>query len=73
MPRLTACDQANPYCKVLIRETFAFLLVDRRTPSPMATRLHPSRTGGSFVFAKHQFESLAPDSGHFGKSGTANG
>ncbi len=73
MPRLTTFDRANPYCKVLIRETFVFSLVDRRAASSMATRLHPSRTRGPFVFAKHQFESLEPDSSHFGKSGIAEG
>src|SRR5271154_4894837 len=46
MRRLTNSDQANPCCKVLIRETFVFSLVDRPAFSPMATRLHPSRTGG---------------------------
>lgn len=73
MPRLTTPDQENLYCKLLIRETFVFSLVDRRAASPMATRLHPSRTGGPFVFAKHQFEILEPDSRHFGKSGIAEG
>lgn len=73
MPRLTTSDQRNPHCKFLIRETFVFSLVDRRAASPVATRLHPSRTGDSSSLQNFNLKTWNPTAATSEKVASRNG